>query len=136
MRAQVHIVAAVLIIQDLAVPGHKHGNGIREQEHSRGDRARNAIQPFMTNADILQLNRIHQMMQRYVRVAAAQSREQRSHEAGKSHQWLASKGAEKKVEPHDVRLQLMQGLEEAVDAAWIIERPTAQDRKPLGFDVR
>ena len=31
MRAHVDIVPAVLVVQDLAIAGHEHGDGIREQ---------------------------------------------------------------------------------------------------------
>ncbi len=43
MGAQVDVVPAVFVVQDLTIAGHKHGDGIREQQHSRSYRAREAI---------------------------------------------------------------------------------------------
>jgi hypothetical protein len=35
MRAQVNVVSSVLIVEDFAVSGHEHRDGIREEQHSR-----------------------------------------------------------------------------------------------------
>ena len=43
MGAQVDVVAAVLVVQDLAIAGHQHRDRIREQQHSRGDSPRKTI---------------------------------------------------------------------------------------------
>jgi hypothetical protein len=52
MGAQVDIVAAIFVVQDLAITGHQHRDGIREQEHARGHRPGHAIQAFVPNADV------------------------------------------------------------------------------------
>lgn len=56
-----------------------------------------------------------------MRVTAAQTREQRRHEAGESYQWIASERAEQQIEPDNVGLQTAQGLEQAKHAARIIK---------------
>lgn len=43
MGAQVDIVAAVLIVQDLAITGHEYRDGVRQQQHARCHRTRGAI---------------------------------------------------------------------------------------------
>jgi hypothetical protein len=43
VRSQVDIIAAILVVQDLAIAGHQHRDGIREQQHSRGNGPGKAI---------------------------------------------------------------------------------------------
>jgi hypothetical protein len=73
MCAQMYVVAAVLVIQNFAVPGHQNRNRIRKQKHPGRDRTSNAIKTFMAHASVLQFHCIHQMMQCDVRVTAAQA---------------------------------------------------------------
>jgi hypothetical protein len=60
----------------------------------------------MPDSGILQIYRIHQMMQCDVRIAATHARQHRSEQTRKSNQWIAAKCAEEKIEPHHVRFQL------------------------------
>jgi hypothetical protein len=59
MGAKVDVVPPIFVVEDLAIAGHQHRDRIGEQQHSRRHRARKAIEPFMSNADILQFHRIH-----------------------------------------------------------------------------
>jgi hypothetical protein len=59
MRTKVHVIAPVLVVEDLAIAGHQHRHRVREQQHSRSHGARKAIEPFMSHPDILQFHRIH-----------------------------------------------------------------------------
>jgi hypothetical protein len=70
VRPQMNIVSPILIIQDLSIAGHKHRYRIRQEQHSRSDSASVAIQPFMSNSHIFQLDCIHQMVQSYVCITA------------------------------------------------------------------
>ncbi len=135
MRTQVNVVAAILVVQNLAISGHQHRDRIREQQSARSDRPRHAVNHLMSNSDILQFHGVHQVMQRYVGVTATQAGKQWSHEAGERNERVAAERAEQKVEPNYVRLQTMQCLEQAVRACWIVERPAAHDIKALQFDV-
>jgi hypothetical protein len=87
------------------------------------------------NADVFQVHRIHQVMQRDMRIAAAQSCQQRSHEAGKGHEGIAAERTEQQVEPDYVGLQPVQRLEQAERTQGIIERPAPLNGKPLGLDM-
>lgn len=127
VRTQVHIVASIFVIQDLSISRHQHGDRIGEQHHARCDGARGAIQPLMADTGVLQVHRIHQVMQGYVRIPAAQSGEKRSRQAAEGDHGASAKGAEKQVEPDHVRLEAIQRLDDADYAAWIIERPAAQN---------
>jgi hypothetical protein len=72
VSAQVNIVAPIFVVQDLAIAGHQHGDGIRKQEHAGSHGACDAIQTFVSNAHIFQFDSVHQVMQRDVSVSAAQ----------------------------------------------------------------
>jgi ribosomal protein L44E len=89
----------------------------------------------VANARILEFYGIHQVMESDVRVAAAQTREQRRHESRKSHERVAPERAEQQVEPHHVRLEPVQRLEEAKDTARVVERPAALNREPSGLGL-
>src|SRR5256885_1312308 len=38
MRPQVNVVSPILVVQDFAVTGHEHRDGVREQQHARRHR--------------------------------------------------------------------------------------------------
>jgi hypothetical protein len=65
----------ILVVEDLPVPGHEYRNRIREQEHPGGDRASGAVDARVPNPGVLQINSIHQVVQRHVGIAAAHTRE-------------------------------------------------------------
>ena len=113
MRAQVHIVSPVFVVQDLAVAGHQHRNRIRQQKHPRRDGACDSIKPLVANPDVLQFDGVHQVMQCDVRITSAQAREQRRHQSAERHQGIAAERTEEQIEPDDVRLQSVQSLDQA-----------------------
>jgi len=133
MGAQMNVVAAIFVVQNFAVAGHQNRNRIREQQHTRGQRAGESIETFVTNSGVFQVHRIHEVMQRDVRVAPAQAGQQGRRETGKSHQRTASEGAEQKVEPNHVRLKLVQRAHQAQHAAGVVEGPAALDGKTFEF---
>jgi hypothetical protein len=75
VSAQVNIVPSVFVIQNFAIAGHQNGDGIRKQKHARGNRAGEPVHPFITNADVFQFDRVHQVMQGHVSIASAQARQ-------------------------------------------------------------
>jgi hypothetical protein len=121
MGAEMNIVTTVFVIQDLAVSGHQHRDGIRQEKHSRGYRARYAIQALMTHAHILELNCVHQVVQGHVRVPPRQSRKQRRHEAAERDRWISAERAEQQIEPDHIGLQLPNVLKEPISCSGIIE---------------
>ena len=135
VRAQVDIVPSVLVLQDLAIAGHQNGDRVGQQQHSRGDSARQAIEPLVTNAGILQFDRIHQVMKSNVRIAAAQAREQGRHQSGESYNWIAAECAKEQIEPDHIRLEPMQGLQKAEHAARIVKRPAALNAESRLLDM-
>lgn len=83
MRAHMHIVAAILVAEKCTVPRHEHRNGIGKQKHPGGDGACGAVGAREANACVLEIDSIHQVVQRDVSVAAAKTGQQRRHEPGK-----------------------------------------------------
>ena len=89
----------------------------------------------MADARIFQLHGIHQVMQRDVRVAASQARQQRSHQSRERHNRVAAKCAEQKIEPHHVRLQSLESRQQAEHAGGVVERPAASHSKSLRLEM-
>lgn len=94
MGTQVNVIAAVFIVQNFAIARHQHRNRIRQQQHSRSHRACEPVKPFVANTDVLQIDGVHQVMQSHMRVAAAEAREQRGHQATECHHRAATERAE------------------------------------------
>ncbi len=129
----VDIVAAVFVEQNFAIPGHEHRDGIRKQQHSRGERAGHAISARKTYSGVLQVDGIHQMVQRHVGIATAQAGKEWSHQSGERNQWIAAEGAEQQVEPDHVGLQLPERAQQPDGTCGVIERPAALDREAIQF---
>jgi hypothetical protein len=68
---KMNIVAAVFIIQDLAISRHQNGDGVGQQNHPRGHGTSEAVEPFMAHTYILQFDGIHEMVQSHMRVSSA-----------------------------------------------------------------
>ncbi|MGE5055735.1 MAG: hypothetical protein ACM3WP_16375 [Acidobacteriota bacterium] len=131
MRPQVHIVAAILVIQNLSIAWHQYRNGVGKQKHARSDRSRKAIKMLVPNSDILQLHRIHQVMKCDVRVAATQTGKKGRHQTAERNQRIPAEGAEQQVEPDDVRLELAQRFQQPIRTRGIIEGPATDHRKSI-----
>lgn len=127
MRPQVHVIAAILVIQNLSIAWHQHRNGVGKQKHARSDRPREAIKVLVANSDILQLHRIHEVMKCDVRVAATQAREKGRHQTAEGNQRIPAEGAKQQVEPHDVGLQPAQGFQQPIRTRRIIEGPATDN---------
>lgn len=89
----------------------------------------------MPNPDVLQFDRVHQVMQRHVSIAATQAGEQGRHQARERDQGITAECAEQKVEPDYVRLQAAQCFQQPVRTRRIIKRPAADHRKTVEFRV-
>jgi hypothetical protein len=87
------------------------------------------------NAHVFQLDGIHEVVQRDVRVASAQARQQRSHQTGKGHDRIAAERTEKQIEPHHIGLEPPQGAQQSVRAGGIVKRPGAHHVKTLGLGM-
>jgi hypothetical protein len=73
--AKMDIISSVLIIQDLAISGHKNRDGVGEKKHPRRHRTRESIEALVTDASILEFNGIHEVMQSHMGVSSPQARE-------------------------------------------------------------
>ena len=135
MRAQVHVVVPVLVIQDFSIARHQHGNRICQQQHARRDRACSTIEPLVAYTGILEIDCIHEVMQRNVRVLSAKAGEKRGHQSAERYQWPPPECAEKQIEPDDVRLQAVHSFENVKRTPGIVERPAPHNRKALRLDV-
>ena len=83
--------------------------------------ARSAIQPRKANAGILQIDVVHQVMQRDVRVVSAEPRDCRLRQAQESRHRLVAEGRKQQVEPHHIRLDVVDGLQSAA-LGWTASR--------------
>jgi hypothetical protein len=135
MGSDVHIVAAILFCEDLAIARHKHRHGIRQEENSCSHCARPTISSRKANAGILQIYSIHQVMQRDMGVTAVQAREKRRHQPGESNQRIAPERAKQQIKPDDIGLQFADRLDDAAHAPRIIKRPTALHREFRQFGL-
>jgi hypothetical protein len=70
-----YVVTSIFLVEDFAIPRHEHRYRIRQQEHSGGNRAGHAISTSVPDTGILQIDGIHQMVQRHMSVATAHARE-------------------------------------------------------------
>jgi len=136
MRAKVHVVASVLVVENLAISGHEHGNGIGQQQHARGHRTRCFIEPGMTNTGIFEIDGVHEVMQGDVGIAPAEAREERRGESAKGNDGIAPESAEQKVEPHDVGLAFIDRSDQTEAAARIIERPATDNLEAFWLFTR
>lgn len=87
----------------------------------------------MPHSCVLQVNRIHQVVQGDVRVATAQSGEQRSQQAEKGIDGIAAKCAEQQVKPNHIGLEPVQCTEQASRTGRIIEGPATNHVEAIQF---
>jgi hypothetical protein len=90
----------------------------------------------MLDAGIFEVDGIHQVMQRDMRVATRQTSEKRSEQARECDQRIPAEGAEEQVEPNDIGLELIDRTENSNRAGRIVEGPAAEDGKALEFGLR
>jgi len=90
----------------------------------------------VANARVFQIDRVHQVVEGNVGVAAAHARQERSEQAEKGVPGLAAESAKEQVEPHYVGLQSLDGAEQAIGAAGIVKRPATFHRKTFQFRLR
>jgi hypothetical protein len=109
VRPNVNIFATIFFGQYPAIAWHEHRHRIRQEQHSGGNGASHLVNARVTNARILQIDSIHQVMQGDVRVASTQAGEQRSKKAQKGIHRITSERTKKQIEPHHIRLQFRQG---------------------------
>jgi hypothetical protein len=95
-----NIVAPVFLVQNFAISRHQHRYRIRQEQEPGCEGARRFVDARMSNARVLQIDRVHQMMQGDVGVAASKTREQWGEQSGKRDQRLSSKRAEEQIEPY------------------------------------
>jgi hypothetical protein len=79
VSAYVNIVSAIFIEENLAISRHQHRHRVGQQQHTRGHGASQSISTREADAEVLEIDRIHQMMEGDVRVLAAYAREERNH---------------------------------------------------------
>ena len=133
MGTEVHIVSVIVLNECAAVSRNKHGNGVRHQQQMSCHPAAQPVKPRILYAGVLQIHHVHDLVQRDMRVIAAETNQRRRDDATKSGQRPAAVGGKSQVEPHHVGLQL---LDCAQKACWIrqaIERPAANHIKPIHF---
>lgn len=102
MGANMNVVVTIFLGEDFSISRHEHRDGIREKQQSRGHCASHAIGTRVSNAGILQIDGIHEVVQCDVCVATAQTRKQRSEEPEEGIQRITAECAEEQIEPNDI----------------------------------
>ncbi|MGA8273571.1 MAG: hypothetical protein WB919_18555 [Candidatus Sulfotelmatobacter sp.] len=119
--AEMNVIATVFFVQDLAIAGHQHRDGVGEQKHFCSDGSGQAIGAGMADAGVFQIHRVHQVMQSHMGVAAAQTGEKWGEKSGEGNQRITSKGAEKKIEPNHVGLKFVNCTQNMKPTGRIVE---------------
>jgi hypothetical protein len=128
-----NIVSAVFVVEDFAISRKQDGDRIGQQHAPRCQSTGEAIQPFVANAGVFQVYRIHQVMQGDVRVAATQASKHRCHQAGKGDHRTTAESPEKQIEPYDIRFQTAHRPQEAENTARTVVGPATHNRETLEF---
>jgi hypothetical protein len=131
--SDVHVIAPIFVGKDFAISGHQHRDRVRQQQHTGRDRARHPVSAGEAHAQVFEIDGVHQVMQRDVRIPPGHAREQRQRESGKSIRRAVPECAEQKIEPDDIGLAFSYRRQQAVDAARLVGRPTAHYRKTREF---
>jgi hypothetical protein len=133
-----NVVPAVLIIQNLAIAGHKDGDGIGKKQHPRRDRTGEAVKTLVAHSGVLEFDRIHEMVQSHVSISPSQAREEGRHEAAEGGERVPAESAEQKIEPNDIRLETADGSDQPIHRCGIIEGPAPDygETFGLGPDLR
>jgi hypothetical protein len=76
VRAKMNVIATILFVEDLAITGHEHGNGVRQKKHLGGGGAKQAIGARVAHSSVFQIHSVHQVVQGDVGIAAGETREQ------------------------------------------------------------
>ncbi len=138
MRPPVHVAGPVFLLQQLAIGGQQDRNRVGRQQHPRSHFPYAAIHGAEMHVRIAQIDRVHQVMQRDMRIVAAQTGEQRGRQTAERGQRIVAKGAEQQVEPDDVRIQLMHHAQQPRRTGGIVGGPApanvelVQFRLPIG----
>jgi hypothetical protein len=133
MRTQVHVVATIFFMQDLAISRHEHRNGIRQKKHLGGDGSRQTVGARVTNTSIFQIDGVHQMMQGDVGIATGQTGKHRGEKSGKSNQRIAAESAEEKIKPNHIWFELADRVQNVNGACRVVERPASLNRITFQF---
>lgn len=131
MGAYMDVVTAIALRKNFLVAGHEDGYGIREQQHSRRYCACQPISTRKTNAEILQIHGVHQVMQGHVRVFPREARDKRCAQSCECINWIVAERAEEQVKPHHVGIELAEFGEQPKSAVGTVRRPAAYHRKAM-----
>ena len=129
VSSYVHVIAPILVRKDFAISGHQHRDRVRQQQHAGRDRARHPVSAGEANPEIFQIDGVHQMMQRNVRVAPGHAGEQGQRQSSKRIRRPVPECAEQKIEPDDIGPAFSYCRQQSVDAARLVRRPAAHYRK-------
>src|SRR6266851_5740119 len=89
------------------------------------------VKPRILHPGIGEVHHVHDLVQGDVGVVAAQANQARSQEATKRRQRLAAKRSKSYVEPHHIRLQLIDRAEQASWVSESVEGPAANHMETI-----
>jgi hypothetical protein len=104
VRTEMDVVPAVLIIENLAIAGHKYGDRIGKKQHPGGHRTSEAVKTLVAHSGVLEFDGIHEMVQGHVSVSPPQTCEKGRQEAAEGYERISPESAEQQIEPNDIRL--------------------------------
>lgn len=133
MVPDMHVLAAILLQENLAIARHENRNRIGHEEQSGRYSATSAIKLREIHTRIVEVHGVHQVVQRYMGVVAIQPAQQRKSEPAKSDRRLATKRSEQQVEPNNVRLEFSDPPQQPPGTAGVVERPATMDRIAVQF---
>ncbi len=73
VRTKMNVIATVLLVENLAIPRHQYGNGIRQKKHLCGCGAKQAISVRVAHSGVLQIHCVHQMVQGDMGIASGKT---------------------------------------------------------------
>ena len=136
MRTKMYIIAAIFVVENPAIAGHKHGYRVGQEKHSRGQSACHTIGSREADSGVFEVYSVHQVVERHVGVATGQARKHGSEQSRESNERIMPEGTEKQIEPDDVGLQFADRVQNADCTGGIIKRPASLDRETLQFRHR
>ena len=132
VRSEEDILSGIFLAEGAAISGEQNGNGIGVQEHAGGQVASEAIDAFLLNSCVTEVDMFQNVMQSYVGEVPHGAHQCRSAQSSKGVDWMIGRGEGRvdEVEPDDVGLRFMHSscdLKRGEDGIGI---PAAETRNP------
>jgi hypothetical protein len=105
--------SAIFLPDNAAVGRHKHRNRVGKQKQLRGGITCGGIDVAETNARILEIYRLHELVKRDMGVETRRPNHRWKRHSKECRKRLATEAGETKIEPHDIGVDLPDGPQQA-----------------------